>query len=220
MFGIGCFAQPDSIKTENRKFLKQQILPAALITTGSLLNIGTIKNDIQDIIPNTNTHIEDYLQYVPSGEIFLFDMMGLKHRNSLFDQAKYLAISHLSSGVVVRILKTTTHVQRPYGGKNSFVSGHTATAFVGATALYLEFKDSEPILAYSGFVFATATGILRMTNDHHWLPDVLAGAGIAILTTNLVYHFEPLKSFQPFKKKEVFLNGMLTPDGVSLVCTF
>lgn len=218
---VGCFAQPDSLKTDNRKFLKQQIVPALLITSGSALSFGTLKKEIQDIIPKTHTSIENVLEYVPMGQVFLFDAMGFKSKNTVFDQAKYIFISEASTYLLVHALKYSTKVPRPGSGvKVSFPSGHTATAFVGATALYLEFRESEPLLAYSGFVVATATGALRVTNNKHWVSDVLVGAGIGILTTNLVYHFEPLKNFQPFKKKEVFLNGMLTPDGVSLVCTF
>jgi membrane-associated phospholipid phosphatase len=41
-----------------------------------------------------------------------------------------------------------------------------------------------------------------MVNNAHWLSDVLVGAGIGILVTKLVYHFEPFKKFNPFKKSK------------------
>jgi len=41
-----------------------------------------------------------------------------------------------------------------------------------------------------------------MLNNKHWVSDVLVGTGIGILVTELVYHFEPLKSFNPFKKSD------------------
>jgi membrane-associated phospholipid phosphatase len=34
----------------------------------------------------------------------------------------------------------------------------------------------------SGFVFATATAILRIANNKHYSSDVLAGAGIGLLS--------------------------------------
>ena len=74
--------------------------------------------------------------------------------------------------------------------------------FTNAAVLYQEFKDSYPILAYSGFAFATATGGFRVLNNKHYISDVLVGAGIGILVTELVYHFEPLKNFNPFNKSE------------------
>jgi hypothetical protein len=33
--------------------------------------------------------------------------------------------------------------------------------------------------------------------------DVLVGAGIGIMVTDLVYRFEPLKNWNPFKNKKV-----------------
>jgi hypothetical protein len=41
------------------------------------------------------------------------------------------------------------------------------------------------------------------------LSDVLTGAGLGILITKLVYHFEPLKNFNPFKENE---NMILAPQ--------
>ena len=43
----------------------------------------------------------------------------------------------------------------------------------------------------AGYSFATATGALRILNDKHWLSDVLAGAGIGILSTEVVYMVYP-----------------------------
>lgn len=221
---LSSYAQKDSIQINNQPksiFLKKQILPASLIITGSLLNIGTIKYDIQDKIPDTNNSFDDYFQYVPMAQIYLYDALGFKHQNSVFDQTKYLLISQLLSRSLVSILKTTTKVQRPIGNNKSFPSGHTANAFVGATVLFHEFKDTEPVLAYSGYLFATATGVLRMTNNAHWLPDVLVGAGIGILSVNLVYHFKPLSNFQPFKKnKELVFTPVISTNSAGFLCRF
>lgn len=218
-------AQEDSLSFATIKpkatFFKKQILPLSLITAGSLLNIGHIKQNIQDKIPNTSFHADDYFQYVPAGEMYLFDAMGFKHQNTVFDQTKYLLISHLVSGSIVHFLKNTLNVTRPYGGNHSFPSGHTATAFVNATVLFHEFKDTEPLLAYSGYFFATATGMLRLTNNAHWLPDVLTSAGIGILTVNVVYHIKPFEKFQPFKhKKDLTFIPLIGTSSVGLLCRF
>ncbi len=93
---------------------------------------------------------------------------------------------------------------RPNGvNDESFPSGHTSNAFVMATVLFHEFKDTKPVLAYSGFLFSSATGVLRVLNNSHWVSDVLVGAGIGIIVTDLVYRFEPLKNWNPFKNKKV-----------------
>lgn len=216
-------AQSDSVFVENSKttFLKKQVLPVSLITAGSLLNIGQLKYRVHDITPRTSFHADDYFQYTPQGLMYLYDLAGFEHRNPVIDQTVYLLISHAATSFIVTQLKTATNVQRPSGDYRSFPSGHTSAAFVGATVLYHEFKNTEPLLAYSGYLFATATGVLRMTNNAHWLPDVVAGAGIAMLTTNLVYHFEPLRNIRPLKKKQnVSIIPIINPGEVGLVCRF
>lgn len=224
LFRFSGTAQRDTLRSEppgNRSFLTKQIVPLSLITAGSLLNIGTIKKDIHELFPKTDTQIDDYLQVMPVVQMYLLDAVGVRHRSTVWDQTKYLALSQLFSGSLVHLLKHTTQVTRPWGGNISFPSGHTAIAFTGATVLYHEFRESEPLLAWSGYVFATATGLLRVTNNAHWLPDVMAGAGIAILTTNLVYHFEPLSNFQPFKRrKDLTFVPMVTPETIGFQCRF
>jgi len=218
------YAQNDSIQTEKPKtkhFLKHQILPISLITTGALLNIGNIKETINTHTPRTNTTIDNYLQYAPAAQMYLFDAFGIKHKNNVFDQTKYLLISQLASGIIVHTLKNTTKITRPNGAATSFPSGHTTVAFVNATVLYKEFKDTDPWLAYSGFAVATATGALRMTNNKHWLPDVMVGAGIGILTVNAVYLLEPLKKLQfPSGRKKISIVPMIGYKSFSLACNF
>jgi membrane-associated phospholipid phosphatase len=75
-------------------------------------------------------------------------------------------------------------------------------AFVGATVLWYELWDEHPVLSCSGFAVASAVGVLRLTNRRHWVSDVLAGAGIGMLATSVVYYFEPLKRWQPFSKPD------------------
>jgi membrane-associated phospholipid phosphatase len=217
-------AQNDSISFVNQQkkiFIRKQILPVSLIAAGSLLNIGEIKNKIQGKLPESDNNIDDYFQYGPMAEMYLLDAIGFKHQNSVFDQTKYLALSQLSSSLIVHFLKNTTNVQRPNGGDHSFPSGHTASAFVGATVLFHEFRETEPLLAYSGFIFATATGVLRMTNNAHWLPDVMVAAGIGILTTNLVYYFKLFQGFQPFtKRKDVVFTPIINSNSIGFQCRF
>ncbi len=218
------FAQSDSIradKTDKKHFLKHQILPLSMITTGVMLNIGHIKETVNENMPKTNNHIDNYLQYLPAAEMYLFDAFGVKHQNNVFNQTKYLLISQLASSVIVQTLKKVTDVTRPTGAPESFPSGHTAFAFVNATVLFHEFKETDPWIAYSGFVVATATGCLRLTNNAHWLPDVVTGAGIGILTVNVVYWLEPFKKLQLSSgKKKVAFIPMVGYKSFALACNF
>jgi len=217
-------SQSDSIrsdKPDSKHFMKHQIVPLSLITVGALLNIGSIKETVHDHTPMTNNNIDDYLQYIPAVEMYLLDAFGVKHKNNVFNQTKYLVISQLASGIIVQTLKNVTDVTRPTGASGSFPSGHTTFAFVNATLLFHEFKETDPWLAYSGFVVATATGCLRLTNNAHWLPDVVAGAGIGMLTVNVVYLLEPLKKLQisSGKKKMSFI-PMVGYKSFALACNF
>lgn len=205
---IGLNAQTDTTFAESKKsnsIIKKSILPVTLILTGVALNNSAFEKqftkDVRNKVGNDfEFKIDDYIQYVPTIQMYGADMIGIPSKNHWFDQTKYLAISHLANAVIVLSLKIGINKTRPNNGPHSFPSGHTATAFTSATVLFQEFKDSSPIVAYSGFAFSTTTGAFRIMNNAHWLSDVVTGAGISILVVNLVYHIEPLKNFNPFKK--------------------
>lgn len=79
-------------------------------------------------------------------------------------------------------------------------SGHTSFAFMNAEVLYNEFKETSPWLAYSGYLFATGTGTMRVMNNAHFVSDVIVGAGIAMLITKVVYWLDLIVRWNPFKK--------------------
>jgi hypothetical protein len=193
----------DSIRT--KKIIHRSILPSVFIAAGIVVNGSQLEKNLQENIRNSvgedfHSDIDDYFQYVPIAEMYLADVLGVKSRNHWFDQTKYLLISNLVTSGITHGLKNLTSKTRPNGGSHSFPSGHTSSAFTNATVLFNEFNETAPLLAYSGYAFATTTGIFRMLNNKHWLSDVLLGAGIGMLVTELVYHFEPFKAFNPFKK--------------------
>jgi hypothetical protein len=189
--------------------LKNQLVPIGLISGGLVIEALGCKQEMQEWFPRTNTNVDDYIQYAPIAILYTSDLFGAKHRNNAFNQTKYLIISELATSLITGSLKRLTHSTRPNGNPLAFPSGHTSQAFTGATVLFQETKDYCLPLAYSGYLFSTATGILRVTNNKHWVSDVLVGAGIGMLVTNLVYYFEPLKNWDPFN-----LNGKasIVPD--------
>lgn len=191
----------------SKKNYKKAILPAAFIGVGVLINNSQFeknwKTNLRNAVGNDfEFKIDDYAQYAPIAEIYIADMVGVKSKNHWFDQSKYLFISNLISASITQGVKKLTMKTRPNGGEFSFPSGHTTFAFTNATVVYNEFRETSPWLAYSGYAFAVTTGSFRMLNNKHWLSDVLVGAGIGIIVTDLVYYFEPLKNFNPFKKVE------------------
>lgn len=202
------FAQQDSLITKHQPFIEQAVIPASLIITGSVLTgtftEKTIHKNIRDKVGNNyHNSIDDYIQYIPYAEVFIGDLIGMKAQNHWFDQTKNMAISAAATTIIIHSFKRGVGKTRPDNSSNhSFPSGHTATAFVGATVLYHEYKDANALMAYNGFLFASTTGSFRMMNNRHYLSDVLAGAGIGILVVNAVYHFQPLKNWNPFKNNK------------------
>ncbi|SHI67713.1 phosphatase PAP2 family protein [Aquimarina spongiae] len=193
-----------------KRKLTGRLVPIALITTGVLLSTNdfeqSLQKDLRSSIGNDfNTKIDDYTRYIPVLQMYTADILGVKAQNHWFDQTKILILSSLLSNGTSTLLKKEIYKKRPgdYAENsthaNSFPSGHTTTAFTTASVLYEEFKDTSPALAYSGYAFAVMTGALRMMNNAHYLSDVLVGAGIGILATKVVYHFEYLFDWNPFK---------------------
>lgn len=109
-------------------------------------------------------------------------------------------------------LKSITHIQRPDGSAfNSFPSGHTATAFASAEFLWQEYKDVSIWYGISGYAIAAATGAFRIYNDKHWLTDVVAGAGIGILSTKIAYWINPFIQKKIFNSKEKNTMSSIAP---------
>ena len=68
---------------------------------------------------------------------------------------------------------------RPNGGRDSFPSGHTSSAFMGAAFVHFHFGWPWAILPY---LLAALTGYSRIQANKHWLRDVIAGAVLAVVT--------------------------------------
>lgn len=201
-------SKPIKFKTEKTLFQKS-ILPISIIISGATMSNSIFEKDLQkgirEMLPNNyRSNIDDHTRYAPIILLYSADILGVKSKNHWFDQTKNLTLSILITDLLTTRLKRISNKQRPDGGDDyqSFPSGHTSFAFANASVLFNEFKDSSQLLAYSGYAFAATTGSFRMLNNSHYLSDVLVGAGIAILITELIYHFEPLKKWNPFKKND------------------
>ncbi|MFT5822709.1 MAG: membrane-associated phospholipid phosphatase [Crocinitomix sp.] len=146
------------------------------------------------------THVDDWIHYAPIVTMYAADLFNVPAKNTVWNQTKFLIISEGITAGIVWSLKLGLGVQRPDNGAfTAYPSGHTSQAFVQSQVLYNEFRETAPLLAASGFLFSTTTGVIRILNNKHWVPDVLLGAGIGMLVTNAVYHFEPFKKWNPFK---------------------
>jgi membrane-associated phospholipid phosphatase len=215
----------------NLKFnYKQLIIPTVLISYGFIgLNSDQIKDfnaDVQDEVTENidrKFSIDDVMQYIPAASVYALNACGVKGKNNLKDRSIILASSYLMMSVAVLSLKSVTNVERPDGSSNnSFPSGHTATAFVGAEFLWQEYKDKSIWYGVSGYLVATATGVFRVVNNRHWVTDVAAGAGIGILSTKVAYWIYPYvnRKFFSTKAKEKKVSSMVIPyyNGKQLGC--
>jgi len=194
--------------SQNLRFhTKQLIIPVALMTYGvvaiesdylKLINTE-LRDELRETIDDKFT-IDDFSQYAPMVSVYALNNLGIKGRNNLRDRSVILATSYIiMSGSVVG-LKSLTRVERPDGSsKNSFPSGHTATAFMGAEFLWQEYKDVNIWYGISGYVVATGTGLFRIYNGRHWLSDVTMGAGMGILSMKIGYWVYPSVKHLLFK---------------------
>lgn len=176
---------------------------------------------------------------------------GFIFRNKKMQTTTLLALqSYITGATVSAVVKFLTGRERPYyvepkeleaeprfrgpftticdanGHKinNAFPSGHTTLAFAAATVYALEYKDRPwvPVLSYTA---ASLVGLSRITENKHWVTDVVSGAALGYLCGKLVvnnYHrYAELKSVTQRKTSVGFSmgynNGQLTPG---LVCRF
>ena len=173
-----------------------------------------------EYLPCFNRHLDDYMQYAPAAVMLGMKVAGVQSRSSWGRMLVSDAFSALLMGGVVNTLKQTTNVERPDGSnKHSFPSGHTATAFMTATMFTKEYGHKSPWVGVGAYSVATATGLMRMANNKHWLSDVLTGAGIGILSTEVGYYFADLifreKGINRFANENMF-DRMDKPSFVSL----
>ena len=162
----------------------------------------TLRNRFE---PSFHKRYDDYTQYVPLAATWSLKAAGVQGRSTWGELAVNNAFSALLMASMVNGLKYTVREWRPdHSTRNSFPSGHTATAFLCATILHKEYGMISPWYSIGGYTLAGLTGVTRQLNNRHWIGDVLVGAGIGILSADLGYFLSDL-IFKPqaaARKKE------------------
>jgi membrane-associated phospholipid phosphatase len=107
--------------------------------------------------------------------------LGLTLWEEDYEGTKQYAYAFGASQLTVHALKLAIDEKRPnytYGGKkNSFPSGHTSSAFAGASFIHRRYGFKQAIIPYG---LAILTGYSRVEVKKHHVHDVLAGALISI----------------------------------------
>ena len=94
------------------------------------------------------------------------------------------------------------HQERPDICLQPF-QGHTAAAFAGAELLNQEYGYRSVWYGVAGYTCAAAAGYFRVYNNRHSLADVMAGAGVGIISTKLAYFTYGKLKTGIFKKKQI-----------------
>jgi hypothetical protein len=159
--------------------------------------------------PHRQFIVDDYLQFAPGSAVFALSGLAIKGKNSLIDQSGIYLLSNIILNGTTQSLKRITAVTRPDGTPNAFPSGHAAEAFASAEFLRREYGEQSVWYTVSGYTAAVSVGVLRMYNNRHWLSDVIAGAGLGVLSTQASYWLYPrIKRIFSGKSKN---NALISP---------
>lgn len=181
-----------SIAYKPNTFTSRTLLPMGLLTSSFLINDNYLDKRIiklGSITSPTMHNAADYIQYSPAVIMFALKAAGMEGRS---DWPRMIT----ADGVAIAIQATATHIikntvlrERPDGrSRSSYPSGHTATSFMCAHMLYKEYgQTGHEWIGLAGYGLAGTTALFRVIANRHWCSDVLGGAAIGIVSTELAY---------------------------------
>ncbi len=183
-----------------RRIISHIICAFALLFAGAGLAHGQQNNFDSDIhairnnaTPDFRFVYDDYMQYASAGVMVLMKACTYESRSSWGRMLVSDAFSTALMAATVNGLKYTVQRPRPDGSRNnSFPSGHTATSFMSATMLHMEYGWRSPWFSIGAYTVATASGVSRILNNKHWMTDIIGGASIGIGAVHLGYYLTDL----------------------------
>lgn len=186
---------PVDMKISTSQFNKNRLhhtfslaVPVAAVGFAMMPADNAIRNRVVNGMPGFHTSVDDYIQYAPLATQLALSLGGVQGRSKNRWQVLVTdAMAAAMMATVVNGMKYGINRTRPNGGRGSFPSGHTATAFMGATLLAHEYGHKSIWIPIAGYSVATATGVLRILNNKHYASDVLVGAAIGIVSAELAY---------------------------------
>jgi len=179
-------------------FKRNLLAPSILISAGLIASTDNEVFDRYEIyearnehFPHFHTGADNYLQFAPIVAAYALESFKVKGVHNVGQKTVQLLKAELFMTAIVFPMKHLVGEPRPdTGERNSFPSGHTAQAFAAATFLHKEYGHRSIWYSIGAYTVATSVGAMRVLNDRHWASDVLVGAGIGILATNLAYMTE------------------------------
>ncbi len=197
---------------------KDLIIPGLALGYGFLAldNSGLKKinrNINKDLVGDREVGVDNFTLYIPVVATYAIDLFNHKANHSLKDRTIILLTATALNNGATFGLKAITNEKRPGEDKyNSFPSGHTSNAFMAAEFLRQEFRGQSPWYGIGGYAMAFTTAYLRMYNNKHWFSDVVAGAGLGILSMQTAYWVYPWLRDKVFKGKNANWNGVIMPN--------
>lgn len=191
----------DSIQVKTPKLSYSHVIVSAVLMTYGTIEISVapkyrmlnyaIGHEVIVHRPE-KFQIDDITQYVPAASVYALNLAGIKGKSNFNDRTIIMGLSALFIAISVNSLKYTVREERPdRTASNSFPSGHTAVAFMGAEFLWQEYKDVSAWYGIAGYTIAAGTGAFRVYNNKHWVGDIAFGAGLGMLCTKLAYWIYP-----------------------------
>jgi membrane-associated phospholipid phosphatase len=142
--------------------------------------------------PDFHTAADDYLRYAPFLAVYGLDVLGIESKNNFKNKTTLVILSGTIAYTTTSLVKGIVDKQRPNERDfKSFPSGHATIAFAGAEIINQEYGHLSPWYSIAGYTLASATSVLRIYNNEHWFSDVVAGAGVGVLSTKVAYLIYP-----------------------------
>ena len=230
-----------SIESSKTVTPKDFILPVGLAaagTTGLFQPVKNWKYELQDAVHNlggqNQSTWEDYVQYIPAAAAISLGWTGMEAKHGTIDRLMLSGTSWLmTASLTWALLKRNvisirpgihyTYVATGHADAinpkdnpkyfNSFPSGHSATAFMGAELIRLEYGEEYPWVAAGAYAMAAGVGLMRIYHDYHWATDIVAGAGMGILGARIGWWLLPYEQILFHKLFHNEVTILPTTDG-------
>lgn len=208
----------DSLRA--RREAPAYLMPAiggGLVVAGSLIGFDHGGRTLgMDFTPSHNYKADEVLRFAPAIALVGMKALGIESRTEKWGELLVRgAASTAIMGLSVESTKRLAGRVRPDGSDDrSFPSGHTAAAFLTASLFAKEYGHLSPWYSVGAYGVATSTAMLRRINDKHWMSDVMVGAGIGILSTELGYALADL-FYKPPKGLDKGRAGLTRPKAQS-----
>lgn len=134
----------------------------------------------------------DLIDYVPAAAplatTWILRAAGVESRSSVRRMAVANGLSlALAGGITLGLNHFLDEMSPDLSSAHALPSGHAALAFASATILSREYGHHSPWVTVGSYACATASQVLRLHHNRHWINDLFTGAGVGTVSTNLAY---------------------------------